>query len=141
MILDAGETPMVVVNCVLTSEPKQFLELCYTRGASEKDTKYVTDAAVKIMDVHAEKEYRFDRISEGKWSVDLCPQPGRTYKLIVEVPGYETIWAEQTMPVLNAWAGRDDCVLYDHYHANTTGELRWSVEADDTPYVLFVWAM
>ena len=42
MILDAGETPMVVVNCVLTSEPKQFLELCYTRGASEKDTKYVT---------------------------------------------------------------------------------------------------
>ena len=39
MILDAGETPMVVVNCVLTSEPKQFLELCYTRGASEKDTK------------------------------------------------------------------------------------------------------
>lgn len=141
MILDAGETPMVVVNCVLTSEPKQFLELCYTRGASEKDTKYVTDAAVKIMDVHAGEEYRFDRISEGKWSVDLCPQPGRTYKLIVEVPGYETIWAEQTMPVLNAWAERDDCVLYEHYHANTTGELRWSVEADDAPYVLFVWAM
>ena len=40
----------------------------------------------------------FERQDDGTWALDYAAVPEHSYRLEVDVPGHETVWAEQTMP-------------------------------------------
>ena len=102
--LDAGEEPFVVVECVLANSPVQTLRLCFTKGAS-LEQKELTEADAKLFDVTAETEAGTFRPSGGGiWTLPYEPIPGHAYRLSVQVPGYEPVTAEQTMPEIDVKA-------------------------------------
>ena len=99
IVMDAGEKPMVVVECVISNIAPQTLHLRYTKGASKKDYEVVTEADAVLHDLTTGKEAgRFVKSEDGVWTLDYEAEDKHEYRLEVNVPGYETITAEQTMP-------------------------------------------
>lgn len=99
VILDAGDNPQVVVDCILSDDPVQTLYLVYTKGATKESALELTEAVATLADLSEDKEVgRFARAADGSWQLDYAAIPGHSYRLDVSVPGHEPIWAEQTMP-------------------------------------------
>ena len=99
IIMDAKEKPQVVVVCILKDEPVQELTLYYTKGASEKERVPIAEAdAVLIDDSFHEEAGHFKKQKDGLWTLDYEAIPAHHYRLEVSVPGYEMIYAEQSMP-------------------------------------------
>ena len=48
VILDAGDEPQVVVDCILTDEPVQTLYLVYTKGASREKAPDLLEATAVL---------------------------------------------------------------------------------------------
>jgi len=99
VVLDAGERPKVVVECVLTDSSPQELRLSFTKGASLTEAPELTEATARLLDLtnnYPAGEFR--RRDDGIWVLDYAAEPQHNYRLEVEVPGYELVWAEQTMP-------------------------------------------
>jgi hypothetical protein len=97
--MDAGESPQVVVECVLNEESVQKLFLTYTKGASRKEASDLPEAEAVLTDLTASREAgRFERMTDGSWQLAYAAIPTHHYRLDVIVPGHEPIWAEQTMP-------------------------------------------
>lgn len=44
------------------------------------------------------EEMEFERQQDGVWRVDFAAKPGHKYRIDVNVPGYDPIWAEDQMP-------------------------------------------
>ena len=44
VVLDAGENPQLVVECVMSNDTIQKLYLCFTKGASREEAEPLTDA-------------------------------------------------------------------------------------------------
>ena len=66
VILDAGDEPQVVVECVLSDEPVQTLYLVYTKGASRTEAPELKDAEATLIDLTEGKETgRFHRTADG----------------------------------------------------------------------------
>lgn|SRR5574344_84575 len=97
--MDTGEKPTVVVECTLTNEQPQTLSLSFTKGASRKEAQHLSAATATLID---ETESRtvgtFIGNGSGEWSLDYAAVPLHSYRLEVEVDGYDKIYAEQTMP-------------------------------------------
>ena len=108
IVMDAGEKPMVVVECVISNTAPQTLHLRYTKGASKKDYEVVTEAEAVLHDLTTGKEAgRFVKSEDGVWTLDYEAVDEHEYRLEVNVPGYDTITAEQTMPERpEVWAER-----------------------------------
>ena len=51
VILDAGENPKVVVDCVLSNDDVQQLHLCFTIGASRNEAGQLTEAVATLIDL------------------------------------------------------------------------------------------
>ena len=49
VVMDAGEKPVVVVECVISNNPVQTLHLRYTKGASKTDYEVVTEADAVLL--------------------------------------------------------------------------------------------
>ena len=99
VILDAGDEPQVVVDCILTDEPVQTLRLVYTKGASKDKATDLPEATAVLTDLTEGGEVgRFVRSPDGSWRLDYAAIPAHGYRLDVSVPGHDPIWAEQTMP-------------------------------------------
>ena len=99
VVLDAGEKPQVVVECVLTESSPQELRLSFTKGASLAEAPELTEATAWLTDLtdnYPAGEFR--RREDGVWVLDYAAVPRHSYRLEVEVPGYDLVWAEQTMP-------------------------------------------
>ena len=99
VVLDAGEKPRVVVECVLTESSPQELRLSFTKGASLAEAPELTAATAWLTDLtdnYPAGEFR--RREDGVWVLDYAAVPRHSYRLEVEVPGYDLVWAEQTMP-------------------------------------------
>ena len=99
VVLDAGERPKVVVECVLTDSSPQELWLSFTKGASLAEAPELTEASARLIDLtnnYPAGEFRHR--NDGIWVLDYAAEPEHNYRLEVEVPGYELVWAEQTMP-------------------------------------------
>ncbi len=99
VVLDAGERPKVVVECVLTDSSPQELRLSFTKGASLAEAPELTETTARLIDLtnnYPAGEFR--RRDDGIWVLDYAAEPEHNYRLEVEVPGYELVWAEQTMP-------------------------------------------
>ena len=124
--LDVDEQSQIVVECVLLWEyvdwfvpvlyekqdtrslkdeileernTRQVLRLSKTKGASKLTYEPVTDARAILIDLTASAEIgEFERAEDDIWTLDYVPVLGHKYRLEVSVPGYDLIYAEQTMP-------------------------------------------
>ena len=100
VVMDAGEKPVVVVECVISNNPVQTLHLRYTKGASKKEYEVVTEAEAVLHDLtEGTVAGSFVKSSDGVWTLDYAAIDDHEYRLEVNVPTYETITAEQKMPV------------------------------------------
>ena len=128
VVLDAGEKPTVAVGCVLTDEAIQTLYLSFTKGASLSEAPPLTEATATLTDKETGKTMPFHRKQGNEWTLEYAAVPTHHYRLEVEVPGYEKIWAEQTMPepaafqcvqyvqfehYIEPWSGWDEEILYE----------------------------
>lgn len=102
VIMDAGESPQVVVECVLSDEPVQTLYLSYTKGASRAEAPELPEAMAVLSDLTEGKDAgRFAQTKDGTWTLDYAAIPAHSYRLEITVPGCGPIWAEQTMPEIS----------------------------------------
>ena len=100
VILDAGENPQVVVECILSTDDVQELYLNFTKGASKVEAEPLTEAVAVLIDQTDSVRTigQFVRQDDDRWTLDYSCGPGHHYRLEVQVPGYDMIWAEDTMP-------------------------------------------
>ena len=141
VVLDAGERPQVVVECVLTNDETQELRLNFTKGASKAEAEPLTEAVATLIDLTAGKTVGdFEKASGDLWTLDYSPVSNHRYRLEVQVPGYDLIYAEDTLPQLpeiterhrgepkgeidqdNPWSSTPILVQYDGYMAITEKE-------------------
>jgi hypothetical protein len=99
VIMDAEERPTVVVECILTNSDTQELHLNFTKGASKAVAAPLTEAAATLIDLTSGMTVgEFDKASGDLWILDYSPVSNHRYRLEVQVPGYDLIYAEDTMP-------------------------------------------
>lgn len=99
VIMDAEERPTVVVECILTNSAMQELHLNFTKGASKAVAAPLTEAAATLIDLTSGMTVgEFDKASGDLWTLDYSPVSNHRYRLEVQVPGYDLIYAEDTMP-------------------------------------------
>ena len=110
VILDAEERPQVVVACILTDDPVQTLRLSFTKGASLSEAPPLTEAKAALYEGD-KKIGEFHHGQGNEWTLQYLAVTGHSYRLEVEVPGYDKIWAEQTMPS----PPRIQCIGYTHF--------------------------
>ena len=141
VILDAEEKPTVVVECVMTNEETQELRLNFTKGASKAEAEPLTEAVATLIDLTAGKTVGdFEKASGDLWTLDYSPVSNHRYRLEVQVPGYDLIYAEETLPQLpeiterhrgepsleidmeNPWSSSPILVQYDGFMALTEDE-------------------
>ena len=87
----------IVVNCLLTDDSIQHLSLTYSNELGNTTYDEVKDATVSLYDRWG-LVGTFTKTSYTKWQLKYRPWYGRDYKLVVEVPGKETVYAETTFP-------------------------------------------
>lgn len=126
VIMDAKEKPQVVVVCVLSDDPVQTLQLSFTKGASLAEAPALTEAVAMLYD-GTKAVGEFKRGSDGIWRLEYAAIPGHTYRLEVQVPGYDMIHAEQMMPAEQAY-------VKVHYFCNLSDYVEpwsgWVTEKD-----------
>ena len=99
VIMDAEERPTVVVECILTNSDTQELRLNFTKGASKAVAAPLTEAAATLIDLTSGMTVgEFDKAPGDLWTLDYSPVSNHRYRLEVQVPGYDLIYAEDTMP-------------------------------------------
>lgn len=96
--LDFGETEKkLVVNCLFSANEPWKLYLTKLKSRSDPADPLVTNAAVKILaDDGSVLELR--HTGKGVYQSDQYPRKGLNYELRVDVPGYETVSASNTIP-------------------------------------------
>ena len=142
VVLDAGEKPAVVVECVLTNDETQELRLNFTKGASKAEAEPLTEAVATLIDLTEGKTVgEFVRSTGDLWTLDYSAVPDHGYRIEIQVPGYDLIHAEDTMPQLpeiterhrgeprvevidpdHPWSSSPILVQYDGYMALTEEE-------------------
>ena len=99
VILDAGEESKVVVECILNDSDVQELHLNFTKGASRTEAEPLNEAVATLIDLTEGKTVgQFVKSESDLWTLDYTPIPMHHYRLEVQVPGYDLIYAEDTMP-------------------------------------------
>lgn len=89
----------VAIECILTDENVQTLRLSVTSGVSGIEQNALGEAVATLTDLTASSTVgTFERKEPGAWTLDYAALPGHSYRLEVEVPGYGTVSAEDTMP-------------------------------------------
>ena len=108
IVMDAGNEPVVAVECILSEQPVQTLRLSFTKGAAMDEAPALTEAEAVLIDLtEGETVGNFERQADGTWALDYAAVPEHSYRLEVDVPGQEPIWAEQTMPT--------DCLVISNF--------------------------
>ena len=108
IVMDAKEEPAVAVECILSEQPVQTLRLSFTKGAAMDEAPALTEAEAVLIDLTEGKTAgSFERQDDGIWTLDYAAVPEHSYRLEVDVPGHETVWAEQTMP--------PECIFYSAF--------------------------
>lgn len=114
VILDAKETPQIVVECILSDEPIQVLNLSFTKGASLSEAPALTEAKAVLYEKDVQVG-EFTRQESGEWTLKYAAMPGLIYRLEVLVPGYNLIYAEQEMPQEHAPLKSMEYTHFDGY--------------------------
>lgn len=149
VVMDAGEKPVVVVECVISNNPVQTLHLRYTKGASKTDYEVVTEADAVLYDLTAGSEAgRFVKAEDGVWTLDYEAVDEHEYRLEVSVPGYDLITAEQQMPlrpnvraIRNSWCSTSFTANHFPDTCEWTRSCRYELDVRDKSAPLWVWAV
>lgn len=128
VILDAKETPQVVVECILSDDPIQILNLSFTKGASLSEVPALTEAKAILYEKDVQVG-EFTRQESGEWTLKYAAMPGLIYRLEVQVPGYDIIYAEQEMPEKHAPLCAKEYTHFGSYIEPWSG---WKIESDPT---------
>ena len=100
IVMDAGEEPVVAVECILSEQPVQTLRLSFTKGAAMDEAPALAEADAVLIDLTEGRTVgSFERQDDGTWALDYAAVPEHSYRLEIDIPGQEPIWAEQTMPI------------------------------------------
>ncbi len=131
VILDAKEKPKVAVVCILNDEETvQKLQLSFTKGASLSSAQPLTDASAFLYEGNT-LVGGFKRAENGEWLLDFTPQAGVSYRLEIDVPGYEKITASQRMPMERAAVRSVKYTLFDDFIEPWSGwDIKWDVTHD-----------
>lgn len=151
VVLDAGENPTVVVECVLRNSDVQELRLNFTKGASKAETEPLTEAVATLIDL-TESQIAGQFIKEKEddlWTLDYQAVPGHRYRLEVQVPGYDLIWAEDEVPKMDVRAAypESDIRYFDVFGEKLNPCIEYNVNQLVTYYVpslpdiVYVYAM
>lgn len=127
--LKPDELPSVVVECILTTEAEQALNLSMTDWAGPDDIRKLNDAVILLSDeTEGVLVGRFSQESGSQWTLPYAAVPGHAYKLAISVPGYQAITSSVRMPVQIAVRWGVDSILSNtllfcdgnyHYYLNT----------------------
>ena len=99
IVMDAGDESVVVVEFVLSNDPVQTLHLSYSRSPSDSVTRPVAEAFITLTNMsNGFHRYVFVKGHGDEWTLEYQGIPGDRYRLTVEIPGHETIVAEDRMP-------------------------------------------
>ena len=92
IVMDAGEEPVVAVECILSEQPVQTLRLSFTKGAAMDEAPALSEAEAVLIDLTEGKTVgSFERRDDGTWALDYTPIPEHSYRLEIDVPGQEPI--------------------------------------------------
>lgn len=94
--LDTGEDSQVVVNCILTEDDVQTLEMYYTSSTLDGERRPVEDAEVILRRGYGEAG-KFSYEEGGVWKCDYRPGYGNQYNLLIKT-GDKVITASTTFP-------------------------------------------
>jgi len=98
IVLESGEKPAVVVECILTQDSIQELRLSYAKTPSQKEADYLTEAKATLKDLTDQLAIGdFTRVSNDIWQLGYTPVAGHKYRLEIKVNGYDDIFAEDSM--------------------------------------------
>ena len=96
--LDTGEE-VVVVECILSCDSIQHLNLAYTHPKSQKaGTQVISEAQVTLFDETTNTSAGAFQFLNNSWTLSYSAIPLHTYRLDIDVPGHDHIFARQTMP-------------------------------------------
>ena len=103
--LDSGEE-VVVVECILSCDSIQHLNLAYTHPKSQKTgTQVISEAQVTLFDETANTSAGAFHFLNDSWTLSYSAIPQHAYRLDIDVPGHDHISARQTMPdQLRIWS-------------------------------------
>ena len=85
--LNAGEDPQVVVNCILTEDDVQTLEMYYTPTSMDGARRPVEDAEVILRCGYAGAG-KFHYVGDGLWQCEYRPEYGKEYNLMIVMEGH-----------------------------------------------------
>ncbi len=88
----------IVVNCVLTDNDVQYLDLTHNGPLGSTTFEPVRNAFVTLSsEGEVIGEFKYTGRKE-RWALEFTPEAGKTYRLTVLIDGFKTITAETTMP-------------------------------------------
>ena len=121
----------VTVNLILENKDSQELTLCYNSKAGDFRYEPIEEADVRLFDGDTEVG-RFKHKRFRSWALDYRPVPGHTYRLTVDVPSFERITAQTTMPHnVRIQKYKDDETTNDRHKS-------FVQEMPESPYWIFV---
>lgn len=85
--LDTGEDPQVLVNCILTEDDVQTLEIYYTSTSMDGIIRPVEDAEVILRCDYA-RDGKFYYVGDGLWQCEYRPEYGKEYNLMIVMEGH-----------------------------------------------------
>ena len=96
--LETGED-VVVVECILSCDSVQQLNLSFTHPKSQKvGNSMIAEAQATLFDETANVTAGSFQLSDDGWTLSYSAIPQHTYRLDIDVPGHSHISAKQTMP-------------------------------------------
>lgn len=122
--MSLGQDPVVVVECVLQDESPQTLNLFLAKAGDSTKMIPITEAEVLLIDKTSGSEAGYF-INSGtrEWKLDYAAIPEHEYRLEVEVPGHDAIYAEDSMPaVIKILAKNINKIFAPSYDFDNYGE-------------------
>ena len=90
----------VCVFCVLTNDEVQNLELVYARPLFETEFQPVTEASVTLQRIDGDNKQNVGSFTRNadteRWQLDYTPIANAKYRLEINVPGRDLVYAELT---------------------------------------------
>jgi hypothetical protein len=85
-----------VINCLYTTSKVFSVQIAYTYSSKESP-KWEENAELELLENGISKGF-FAYLDSGRYELNYFPQTGKKYKIMVNIPNYGKIWAEDSLP-------------------------------------------
>jgi hypothetical protein len=122
----------VVVNCILTDNPVQTLQLSIGNNTTKLTAQDLQKATISLFDETDDKNVgSFHYEGEDNWILDYAAVPTHLYKLEIKIPDRQVISAHTTMPGVIVPEYKDGFSLYKT--ENLPDDAMWLLGMDYDP--------